>query len=54
MKELLTKFEKSIRVIDIVSAEIQAGDDNIVLNIQGRAYFEPAQVIELQSKVVKP
>ena len=54
LKELLTKFEKSIRVIDIVSAEIQAGDDNIVLNIQGRAYFEPAQVIELQSKVVKP
>ena len=54
LKELLTKFAKSIRVIDIVSAEIQAGDDNIVINRQGRAYFEPAQVIELQSKVVKP
>ena len=54
LKELLTRFERSIRVIDIVSADLQANDNNLVLNIQGQAYFEPAQVIELQSKVVKP
>lgn len=54
LKELLTRFERSIRVIDVVSAELQASESNLSLNIQGQAYFEPAQVIELQSKVVKP
>ncbi len=54
LKELLTRFEKSIRVIEIVSADLQSNDDNLVLNIQGRAYYEPAQSIQLESKVVKP
>ena len=54
LKELLTRFERSIRVIDITSAELQANERDLSLTILGKAYFEPAQVIELQSKVVKP
>ena len=54
LKDLLMRFERSIRVIDIVSSDLQANDNSLVLNIQGQAYFEPAQVIELESKVVKP
>ncbi len=54
LKKLLTMFEKSIRVIDIVSAELQANEDDLVLKIEGRAYYEPAQIVQLETKVVKP
>lgn len=54
LKELLAKFEKSIRVIEINSLEIQASDNGLNLLIQGAAYYEPAQSLELQKKVVKP
>ncbi|MDO4774022.1 MAG: hypothetical protein Q4A37_02755 [Candidatus Saccharibacteria bacterium] len=54
MKELLLRFERSIRVIDITSAELQAGENSLSLIIRGKAYYEPAQTVELETKVVKP
>lgn len=54
MKELLVRFERSIRVIDVTSAELQAGENNLSLVIRGKAYYEPAQSVELETKVVKP
>lgn len=54
LKELLTKFERSIRVIELSSFEVQAGDSQPSLIIQGLAYYEPAQIVQLQKKVVKP
>ena len=53
MKELLTKFEKSIRVIELISFEIQAAGGNVSLVVQGVAYYEPAQTVQLEKKVVK-
>lgn len=54
LKELLTLFERSIRVIEIVSAEIQAGEGRITLTIRGKAFYQPAQELKLGMKVVKP
>lgn len=54
LRELLTKFERSIRVIEIKSFEIHTSEDKLSLTIQGAAYYEPAQKIHLEKKVVKP
>lgn len=54
LKELMERFEKSIRVIEITAMEIQAGDGKVVLNVQGKVPYNPAQAITLENKVVKP
>ncbi|MDO5343521.1 MAG: hypothetical protein Q4F02_01235 [Candidatus Saccharibacteria bacterium] len=55
IKELLVRFERSIRTIEVNSIEIQSGDDGrITMSLNGKAYFEPAQTIKLEKKVVKP
>lgn len=54
LKELLTLFERSIRVIDLTSVEIQADTSGLIMSLEGRAYYEPAQTVELGTKVVKP
>lgn len=54
LKELLTKFEKSIRVIELKSFEISTGENSVSLSMQGVAYYEPAQKVQLEKKVVKP
>ena len=54
LRELLTKFERSIRVIELKSFEIHTSEDKLSLTIQGVAYYEPAKKIHLEKKVVKP
>lgn len=54
LKELLTKFESSIRVIDLKALEIQRNEDRLSLVVRGVAYYEPAQTVQLENKVVKP
>ena len=54
LRELLTKFERSIRVIELKSFEIHTSEDKLSLTIQGAAYYEPAQNVHLEKKVVKP
>jgi len=54
LKELLTRFERSIRVIELDLVEVQASERHLTMSIIGRAYYEPARVIELGTKVIKP
>lgn len=55
MKELLTRFERSIRVITLSSVEVQASSDGSVrMNLVGNAYYKPTHVVEIGKKVVKP
>lgn len=55
MKELLARFEKSIRVITLSSVEVQASNDGSVrMNLIGEAYYKPTHVVEIEKKVVKP
>lgn len=48
-KNVLINLEKSIRTIDILSLNIENGK----LNVQARAFYEPARVINLRDKTVK-
>jgi len=55
LKEALSKLERSIRSIDVVSLRIESkGTDSSIMTVQAKAYYEPARVVELKDKVVKP
>ncbi len=54
LKELLTRFEKSIRAIDMSSVHLQATSDQWTMTVQGQAFYEPAREIKLEAKVVRP
>ena len=43
-----------IRVIRIDSLDIEAGKEKLTMKIVGRAYYQPAQEVKLDKKVVKP
>lgn len=55
IKNLLLRFEKSIRTIKAAQIEIQSADDGkMSMDLTGLAYFEPAKKVELGKKVVRP
>lgn len=55
LKQLLSRFEKSIRPIRLTMIEMQASDGGrLTMAIQGQAQYEPAQKLEVGTKVVKP
>lgn len=55
LQELLRRFERSIRVIQITSLEFQAGDDNQHnLKITAKVPYYQSRSVELEEKVVKP
>lgn len=54
LKEVLTRLERSIRAIDIVSLRIENQGTKQVLSVQARAFYEPTRVVELKEKTVKP
>ncbi len=53
LKQVLQNLERSIRLIDITSLGIESGENTQQLTVTGRAYYEPAKVLELTDKVVK-
>ena len=54
LKAFLVRLERSIRVIEITSVDIQSGSGDLTMNLVGKACYEPARKIELETKVVKP
>lgn len=54
LKELLRKFERSIRTIDIDSMTVERSDNGYTMTVQAHAYYQPATTVELTDKVVKP
>jgi hypothetical protein len=54
IKTILQNFERSIRLIDITSMQIETQQDGQLLTVQAKAYFEPAKTIELKDKVMTP
>lgn len=48
-QKALVNLEKSIRTIDVTMLNIENGK----LNIQARAFYEPARIVELKDKTVK-
>lgn len=54
LKTALERLERSIRAIDIVSLRIESQGDSQVMTVEARAFYEPAVVVELKDKLVKP
>lgn len=54
LKEVLTRLEKSIRAIDILSLHIESQGADRVMTVEARAFYEPTRTVELRDKVIKP
>jgi len=54
LKQVLQRLESSIRTIDIQTLTIESQSGKRILTIQARAFYEPAKVVELKDKTVKP
>jgi hypothetical protein len=54
LKKVLSNIERSIRTIDITSLKIDGQDNGIgVMSVQGRAFYEPARVVQLKDKTIR-
>jgi len=54
IREMLTRLEKSIRTFKVTNVKIEYSLDKMNVTVTAKAYYEPAKVIELTEKVVKP
>lgn len=54
LKDVLDRLERSIRAIDVLSVRIESQGNSQVLTAEARAFYEPAIVVELKDKLVKP
>lgn len=50
IKDLLKRFESSIRTIDIDNLQIEKSDQRMTATVQGHAYYMPEKVIKLGQK----
>lgn len=53
LKQVLLNLESSIRTIDIISLKIESQGATRMLSVQGRAFYEPARVVQLKDMTVK-
>jgi len=53
LKEGLTRLERSIRAIDIISLTIENQGSDRLMTVEARAFYEPARTVELKDKVIK-
>lgn len=53
LKEVLTRLERSIRAIDVMTLTIETQGNTRVMTIGGRAFYEPARTVQLKDKVVR-
>jgi hypothetical protein len=53
IQSLISEFEHSIRPIQIQSLDISGDQSNLVLNISGQTYYQPAESLNISTKVVQ-
>lgn len=54
LKQVLTNLERSIRTIEVTSLRIETQQDGPIMTVQARAFYEPARVVELGERTIKP
>lgn len=54
LKELVLRMERSIRTIDITELSLEQQGGVLTLSVEGRAFYEPARVLELKDEEVRP
>lgn len=53
LRAVLSNLERSIRTIQVTAVRIETQSTGPQMTVQGKAFYEPAKVIELQDKAVK-
>lgn len=53
LKNLLARFERSIRVIDIDTLELERNADEYTLTVNGHGYYEPEKTLTLEEKSIQ-
>lgn len=53
LRQVLVNLERSIRTIQVLSLRIESQGNQQVLNVEARAFYEPARTVELKDKVVE-
>ena len=53
LKQVLHNLEISIRTIDVISLKIEGQGTRSILSVQARAFYEPAQIMQLKDMKVK-
>jgi hypothetical protein len=54
LKKLLQRLERSIRAIHITMLTVETQSNRLLLSVEGHAFYEPAQTVELKNKTVTP
>jgi hypothetical protein len=54
LRQVLERLEKSIRPFNITSLSVEAQGSRVIMTATGVSYYNPAQTVELTSKVIKP
>ena len=54
LQELLKRFERSIRAIDVTAITLERASGELTMSIEAHAFYEPARVVELTDKVIEP
>jgi hypothetical protein len=54
LKDLMKRFELSIRTINVTSITIEQGDASSTMTVRGNAYYIDPVTIQLKGKTVKP
>lgn len=54
LRQVLENLERSIRTIEVTSLTIEMSGNVINMRVEGRAFYEPAKTIELETIEVKP
>lgn len=52
LNELLKRFERSVRIIDIDTIKIERSEDKTTMSVIAHAFYLPEKRVELQKKVV--
>lgn len=54
LRQVLERLEKSIRPFNVTNLTVEGQGNRVVMTATGVSYYEPAQSVQLQNKVVKP
>jgi len=54
LRQVLERLEKSIRPFNVTNLTVEGQGNRVVMTATGVSYYEPAQSVQLMTKVVKP
>lgn len=54
LRDLLTRFESSVRIMDVDAIKLERGENKMSMILNAHAFYLPEKTVELGSKTVRP